>query len=222
MTDPKHSAFERFLIARDKDIRRISRHTRGEFTPSDVQSEAWLITDYLPWSGDIAIDLGNTAYQETLLSHLYQRLVRYTERTVRHALRLDQQDRDEAPADRYDLLNNSSNGGTHDPLALLIAQESTSSQNDEPNPHQSLASAYLHLLRRHGGRVDTLAGYLLISTSHCYRCCSKARHLARCQRTLCMTPSHDQDDRALKPWRKFRVTRIARQLDFEFHEAALC
>lgn len=82
------AAFERFTRAHRDDLRRISRHTNGESSMGDVQSEAWLMLHALADKGK-PVDLDAPADVRRLLAHLYQHLVRYTELQVRHAVRLD-------------------------------------------------------------------------------------------------------------------------------------
>ena len=101
----------------------------------------------------------------------------------------------------------------YDPLNALIQAE-----EDEPelNAHQSLAGAYLQLLRRFDNRMAGVADHLLISVSYCYRRCAHARHLAVYQCPL--PPTAAADDAAFVPgaWRRFRAVRQPIQLSLEF------
>lgn len=221
MIDPRYSPFEQFLIDRDKDIRRIAGRTRSEITAEDVRNEAWIFAVELSQTGNIAAEIVNLEFQEKVLSHLFQYFVRYTEHNVRNAVRLDQQAYEDGPADRYDLLDHLSAGGLSDPLSLLLAWESAPSGSGEPDPLHTQAGAYYHLLGRHDGKITTLAEYLQISASHCYRCYGRVRQLAEAQWSMAFAPAANATEPPLKPWRKFRVVRAPRQLDFRFHEWAL-
>jgi hypothetical protein len=204
-------AFTKFTVARRPDLRRIARHTQGEHSVEDVVNEAWLLAAHLWERGDIAADFGDTAFQQRLLAHLYQKLVRYTERNIRHALRLDHPTRDESTTPLIDRL---ADAGT-DPLSTAIAaQECPSSRNDTVF---SLAVAYLFLLRRFNNRMRALANHLLISLSHAYRCCARARWLVAQQHSLPWKPSDAKT--ALRPWRTFRARHTPRQLELEFGPA---
>jgi hypothetical protein len=184
-----------------------------------VEQDAWLIACDLAETQDVAAYLASPEHQEMLLRYLYQHVVRYRERKIRHAIRLDQ-DREEGP-DKYDLLSNSSARDIPDPLAALIARESERLQDDEPSPHGSVAGAYAYLLRNYGDNMRALADYLLISVSYCYRCYARAGQLARSQHSIFCGATHD-DKTVLPPrrWRNYRVQRAALQPTSDLHERA--
>jgi hypothetical protein len=209
VADPRYTAFKQFLALRCKDIQRIASHTRNEYTVADVENEAWLIASDLVGDEDFTAHFLNPEFQGTLLRYLYQQLVKYKERKFRNPVRLDQKD-DDGP-DQYDLLGGAGNNDTPDPLAILIASEDAPPGNDEPNPHDTQAGAYVHLLRRHKGSIRDLAEYLRISVSHCYRCIARARELARYQSALSFSMA--RDDMRIRRWRNFRVRGVARRLD---------
>lgn len=123
------------------------------------------------------LDLASQACEETLLSHLYQRLVRYTEQNVRHAVRLDH-----APADGTDephpLVHVLVSNQGRDALDELIERESAATLDADLTAHGSLAAAYLHLLDHFDSRMAAVADHLLISKSYAYRCCARARLLS--------------------------------------------
>lgn len=211
-------AFDRFVEQRSEALKRISRHSRGEFALEDVRSEAWLMWRTLAASGR-SLDLADPQDQETLIARLYQQLVRYTELNVRNAVRLDH-----APGDAdepHPLAYLLSAGEHHDPLvALLEAEESHSRDVAEPTAGESLAGAYLHLLRRFDNRMAEVAAHLLISVSYCYRRCAQARDLAVFQQPLPRGALAASDDvgSAPGPWRRFRMMRPPVQLCFDFEE----
>jgi len=66
----------------------ISRATRGEASPEEVESEEWLLVTELQSKG-VRIDLQQAEHRQPILARLYQQLVRYTELNVRYAVRLD-------------------------------------------------------------------------------------------------------------------------------------
>lgn len=114
-------------------------------------------------------------------------------------------------------------GEHHDPLvALLEAEESHSRDVAEPTAGESLAGAYLYLLRRFDNRMAEVAAHLLISVSYCYRRCAEARCLAAFQQPL---PPEALTTRGAAasmtgPWRRFRIVRASAQLCFEFESDA--
>ena len=207
--------FDRFVLERSGDLQRIARGTRGEREYGDVVNEAWLMARTLAAKHRIAIDFADPAFQKMLLSYLYQHLVRYTDTTIRFAVRLDHspgQDTDRATP--HPLLNMLTNGDADDPLSLLLASENRPVLPLRADEQHSLASAYLVLLKHLGNRMHSLAKHLLISPSYAYRCCAKARGLVARQHALLLMPPVTAA--SLKPWRRQRALRIPRQIEFDF------
>ena len=206
-------AYFRFLARRERKLKEISSHARGEVTFEDVKSEVLMTLDRFASKG-VAINLDDLAHQELVISHLYQRLVRYTELNVRHAVRLDHSPKGEEDQ-AHPLAHLLAAENHYDPLNALIQAEEDAPEF-EPNAHQSLAGAYLQLLRRFDNRMAGVADHLLISVSYCYRRCAHARHLAVHQRPL--PPNTAANDAAFIPgaWRRFRAVRQPIQLSFEF------
>lgn len=209
-------SFDRFLKQCAEALKRISRHSRGEFALEDVRSEVWVMWRTLMASGR-SLDLTVAQDQETLIARLYQHLVRYTELNVRNAVRLDH-----APGDAdepHPLAHLLSAGEHHDPLVALIeAEQARSRDRAEPTAGESLAGAYLHLLRRFDNRMAEVAAHLLISVSYCYRRCAEARCLAAFQQPLPSEALNARGDSASMtgPWRRFRMMRAQVQLCFDF------
>jgi hypothetical protein len=207
--------FERFLQQRGKDLRRIARATRGEQEYADVAQEAWLMAGPLSTRCGMAPDFLDAGFQDLLLSHLYQALVRYTELNVRHAVRLDHGTGDDGEeGGQHWLMNRLASDGGHDPLSLLIAGQEEPAQSGDEEQHPSLAGAWIVLLRGCEGHMRAAAEHLLISVSHAYRCCAKARHLASRQNAIPLTPPRTAAQ--LGPWRRYRIMRTPRQLEFDF------
>ena len=209
--------FDQFILARNEGLRRIARHTRGEYSYGDVVNEAWLMAEAVSARLHVPIHFLDATFQHVLLGHLYQHLVHYTDLNVRHAVRLDQA----APGDddhtaTHPLLRMLSSDDGSDPLSLLIAAEDTPCRPSRANQHHSLASAYLIMLDHFGGRMRSVANHLLISTSHAYRCCAKARRRTSFQHALELAPPASMP--VLKPWRRRRALRAPRQLEFDFDE----
>jgi len=136
-------AFIRFLRSHQQDWRRISRRTRGEHSPEDVQAEAWLMLATLRNKG-ITIDLDAPDHQSLLISHLYQHLVRYTELDVRNAVRLDHAPNGEE-GEAHPLAHLLAADAHYDPVvALMHAEDQGQSALDRNlSAHQSMAAAYL-------------------------------------------------------------------------------
>ena len=116
--------FDRFILERKDDLKRIARHTRGECTYGDVVNEAWLMAETLSARQRVSIDFLDPAFQQRLLSHLYQHLVRYTDLNVRHAIRFDHAPGNETEHGAvHPLLEMLASDGGSDPLSLLLTSE---------------------------------------------------------------------------------------------------
>lgn len=214
LTDP---AFERFVLERKKRLQHIASHTRGEYQLLDVISEAWLMAGTLAARKGMRVDFANEAFQDLLLSHLYQALVRYTELNVRHAVRLDHAARDGGSEDEsHPLMRTLPNDEGRNPLSELLRQEAEAQEDQALENHHSLASAYVRLLRHFDNRMEAVANHLLISTSYAYQRCAHARLLAVRQ---CPVPLPIPAGKFIpKPWRRFRIHRSPEQLAFDFDE----
>jgi len=92
------------------------------------------------------------------------REVRYTEKNIRHAVRLDHWAYgDDSTYDVHPILNQLSTDASTDPLAVLHAKYDAIATAEIPSPHHSRASAYAHLLSHFDNRVQNVARYLLIA-----------------------------------------------------------
>ncbi|QWP78512.1 hypothetical protein J5226_09020 [Lysobacter sp. K5869] len=209
--------FQRFLCEHEKALKRIASHTRREHSYEDVVNEAWLMADTLAARDGIAADFGDPAFQQRLLSHLYQHLVRYTELHVRRSVRLDHAPGDGSdPGASHPLLNRLTSDDGHDPLSLLLAAEARPAAPTQANERHSLAGTYLTLLNHLGNRMPRVARHLLISRSYAYRRFADARTITANQHALLLNPPASAC--ALRPWRRERAERIPRQLEFDFDE----
>lgn len=216
MADKHETAFQKFLIDRKKDLQRIARHTRGEYEPADVQNEAWLMIDHIRNTKDVQLDISNRQHQDFLLSYLHQHFVRYTEKTVRYAEKLDQWNGNtEEGFTSHPLLRKLAADAGSDPLNEWLERESVSRRPSEPPDRHSLAGAYIDLLRRFDNKMRAVADYLLISISYCYRRYAVALQLTRSQRPI---PNARTDDKNFSPraWRSFRIWTAPQQLVLDF------
>jgi hypothetical protein len=211
-------AFERFVLDRKADLARIARSTRGEHSFDDVRNEAWLMAGTLSSKYGIAVELVSRDFQEKLLGHLHNHLVKFTDRNVRHAVRLDRAPKGDATRESaHSLIRTLVADAGNDPLSLLTAQDdAAATATEHADGRHSLAAAYLVLLSHFGNKMRRFADHLLISRSHAYRCCTKASRLASSQRSLALVlPSRVS---ALRPWRRRRMLRIPRQMAFDFED----
>jgi hypothetical protein len=176
MTTENDDGFASFVRQRQDDIKRIAKRTRGEYQPAEVQNVAWLLAQDMHSRKGIPIDFLNPDYQERLLSHVYQELVRYRETHVRHAIRLNHGSTDD-DENEHPLMHTLVSDDGRDPLAeLLVPEAATLTQGVDIS--YSLAADYAHLLGQFDNNLQAVADFLLISISAVRRRCSHAIWLA--------------------------------------------
>lgn len=200
--------FNAFVSSHRRALQRIGRATRGECQFEDIVNEAWLMIEQMGGERELA----DPAFGDRVLAHLYQRLVRYTDRTVRFATRLDHNpgnDDDSIPHPIMAML--ASDQGRH-PLTELLAIEEGARQLSQEQRESSQMSAWLVLLRQHDFQMRSLAAHLLISVSYAYRRRAHARKLVICQNALPFAPP---DASGLGPWRRYRFNRVPQQLQLQ-------
>ena len=209
--------FDHFVNRHKAHLERIARATRGEFQYDDVVQEAWLMANHLEAHRGISADFLDREFLKTLFSHLFQKLVRYTELHVRHAARLDHANGDDAGEGAlHPLMNKLVGDDGRDPLSYLQAAEDASDSALYVQHFHSLAGAYPALLNRLGNRMHSVADHLLISLSYAYRCYARARWFAVRQMPLTL-PMADADF-MLGPWRRARAIRAPVQFAFDFED----
>jgi hypothetical protein len=205
MHDAQGSAFDAFASIHAADFRRIAAASRGELSAGDVCNEAWLLALEIGERRGRALDLRHGDDAGLLIRYLYNHCVKYAERVVRHAVRLDHAARGDAERDDHWLNDHlAADEGEH-PLSLLESAETATAEPAAPDPYQSPAAGWIRLLQRFDRRMSDVADFLMISASWCYTCCRQASHEARTQWPLPHGLSVGDDDSALRPWRTFKL-----------------
>nr|WP_295074710.1 hypothetical protein [uncultured Roseateles sp.] len=156
-------SYQAFIIQRAAEIRRIARQTCGEHTAEDVQVEAWLIAERISTKRGFSINFSHRADQEQVLAWLYNHLVKYADKQIRYAVKLDKDwDKEDADAAVHAMARLLTAPDSFDPAVMLLRQE------DEPDPlglskhSYSQASAYVILLSRFDWDAEELAVHLCI------------------------------------------------------------
>lgn len=208
-------AFAQFLVQCDQALRQLAKATRGEHRHEDVCQQAWLEAHELAGEQGLAPDFLDTAFQQQVIHRLYRRLY-YSGRWFRSHARLDHGFNGD---DARPLASRLAGDEGRDPLRELLEVEATAAKppNEDSLP-LSLALAWVMLLRRHDRRMCTVAARLLISVSHAYRCCAKAKWLAAHQLPIPLQREPDNASLQLGPWRRRRAERVPRQLVFDFDD----
>ena len=209
-------AFQQFTVRRKKNLQSIARATRGEYRFEDVVNEAWIMASSLQTSDGRPLDLSDMDSQRRLLSYLFQHLVRYTEKKVRNAVRLDHAPKgSEHDGDAHPLAYLLVSNDGRDPLGELLEQEADSALESGLCAHGSLAAAYVYLLRRFRNNMSAVADHLRIARSYAYRRCANARWLVT---HVTHIPIPIVEHFMLGPWRSFRLRRPHVQLAFDFDD----
>lgn len=212
MTPAQQEALMAFLAARRGKLGWIAKKTKYEYELGDLEGEAWLIAADMVGQ-DPSLDLADAGVQDRLLARLYQRTVKFCEIQVRYAERIDRAFEGDDGASEHPLMRRlQADGGAH-PLSLLLEGPPVHLVRDDPDPYASKAAAYIRLIQRCGHRMPAVARFLRISVSHWYRCCKRAKQVAKQQPSLPGMILPEDDERALVPWRAVRAERRARQLE---------
>ncbi|MDA7418045.1 hypothetical protein PGB34_16900 [Xenophilus arseniciresistens] len=176
---PDGEAFERFVSRHKKKLRGIAYKTAGEQQYEDVVQEAWLMACTLRAEDSGPLDLSDEIHQQRLLAHLCQHLVRYTELTVRHAVRLEHGTGSDGSEDGHPLARTLTSDGGRSVLDALMERDAEQLLERELQAHGSQAAAYIQLLRHFDDHMEAVALHLRVSVSYAYRRCAHARRLAQ-------------------------------------------
>jgi len=211
-------AFQRFVKAKRSRFKAIAWKTSNEHAPEDIENLAWIKAFEVAEKLGMSIDFDDPFFQDRVVAFLYSDLVDFSEKTVRKAVKLDQQiDGEDIAVDDQPAMRKLAASDFCDPLQHLIAAEEVREEPPEHEPYESRAGAYLHLLRRFDNRMREVAQHLLISRSYCYFRYNEA--LAMVQQQLPLPGAGLATDSAKNPksWRAFRQVRRWAQMELDFH-----
>lgn len=207
-------AYLRFLAQCKGDLLWIAKATRHEHRYEDVCQQAWQEACELAGERGSPLDFLDPVFQQAVLKRLRRKLID-GDRRFRHATRLDHGfDGDDAHPLARTLVSDEG----RDPLSHWLDAECATEPPDEDRLPLSLALAWAMLLRRHDQHMRAVAVQLLISVSHAYHCCARARWLAAHQHPIPLEPAPRHATPQLGPWRRRRAIRIPQQLAFDFDE----
>lgn len=155
---------QQFFRDRADDLKRIARATRGDTELGDVQNEAWLVTVDIERKRGYPVDFAVRADQETVIGTLYNRLVKFAEKHLRHAVRLDTDwDKDESTSFGAVLARLLTAPFSSRPDARLRQSQDAAEAPDTVQRSYSEASAYVLLLMRFDWDRPELADHLRIA-----------------------------------------------------------
>ncbi len=219
MTSIDWTLLEQFLAQHSRDFSRISRATRGEFSPRDVAGEARLIVVELAGRSAERVDLDAPNFIDGLLRRLYKRLVEFQDKKVRNGVRLDHAPSGHDDVDGWNpIAARLVSDDGFDPLTHLLAAEAQNEQQAGADAAISPAAAWLRLIQHFNQDMLAVARHLLISRSWAYRCVNRAVTLAGRQRSLACVL---RDQSLPRPWRNFKLCRVPVQLPLDFGDEVL-
>lgn len=151
----------RFLTSRRADLRRIAARTCGEHTIEDVCAESWLIAQDIGRKRGLAVDFLNVDDQRLVLSWLHCKLVRFAEKSVRFAVKLDKDwDNEDGESAMNALARLLTAPEQFDPLVKMQADEERFDPLALVRHSYSQASAYVILLHRFDWDLQALSDHL--------------------------------------------------------------
>jgi hypothetical protein len=177
--------FHTFLETRRGDLRRISAQTRGEMSTDELASESWLIAIEIGQRRGWVFDFADEDDQDTLFAWMHNRFVKYAEKAIRYAIKLDRdwdnEDGERAGATLARLLTAPLGS---DPQAAQHAREEQHELTAIAQHSYSEAAAYVLLLIRVDWHIEDLAALLWIGVSALRERLKKAGLLTRVQPSL--------------------------------------
>lgn len=153
-----------FLRAQAAALRRIAGATRGDMNVEDVKQEAWLVAADIEQRRGYPVDFSDPGDQESVLKWLYCKLVKFAEKQMRHAVRIDKDwDQEDAEVAAGALARLLTSPLDSDPLVRLQQAEDEVDYSKIVRHSYSEASAYVLLLIRFDWDVEALASDLRIT-----------------------------------------------------------
>lgn len=166
-------------------FRRIARAAQGEVSIEDVQSEAWIEAVTLESKRGLAVDFDNPLDQNHLIARLYLRLVKFANKTIRHAVKLDTDwDREESRSQGAALARMLAAPTDSDPAERYEDSQDVPGLDEAIRRSYSQATAYMILLDRFNWEQTTLADHLCIAITTLRLRVRLARGIVRKQPSL--------------------------------------
>ena len=193
--------FEGFVDARRNDLRRIANATQGEMELDDLIQEAWVVAIEIGERMDEPFDFANVEHQEHLLARLFVRFVRYADKTVRWAVKLDRGwDDPEEESAGMALANALASPETDNPLTRAVLVDQATEFMETVRASYSQAAAYAILLGRVEWDLGDLADLLWVGRD------TVRRRLGRVSGLVAVQPSCFDGVETIpedfEPWRR--------------------
>jgi len=155
--------YQAFIVQRRGELRRIASRTCGEHTAEDVEVEAWLIAERIGAKRGFPINFSHREDQEQVLAWLHNEFVKWADKQVRYAVKLDKDwDKEDADSSVLAMARLLTAPDTYDPAILLLRREEVPDPLALTRHSYSQASAYVILLCRFDWDAEELAAHLRI------------------------------------------------------------
>ena len=193
--------FDGFVSSRKGDLRRIASATQGEMEVDDLIQEAWVVAIEIGERMDESFDFANVEHQEDLLARLFVRFVRYADKTVRWAVKLDRGwDDPEEETAGLAMARALASPETDNPLTRAVLEDQATEFMEGVRASYSQAAAYVILLGRVEWDLGDLADLLWVGRD------TVRRRLGRVSGLVAVQPSCFDGVETIpedfEPWRK--------------------
>lgn len=179
------SFFSKLLPSILSDLRRIAGRSNGEVTVEDLQSEAWIVAHELGETGAAPADPTDKGLHHQILSRLYNRFVKFADKHLWFAVRLDEQREDEDGDRRENSIAARLSGPESDEPSQAI--ETRQSERDEEQLLRSSFSeavAYVRLFSNMRNERALVCEHLAIAGRTLRRRVRRAERLVSLQSSL--------------------------------------
>jgi len=175
--------FARLIPSIISDLRRIANRSRGETTVEDLQTEAWLVAEELSRDRDPPPDVGDKGFHQQILGRLYNRFVKFADKQLRFAVRLDEQREDDDGGTRENPIAAALAAPEgYDPAHTLEMREGEREQEQRILGRFDEAIAYVRIFATMRNDRLAIADHLAIATCTLYRRMKRAEQVVQCQR----------------------------------------
>ncbi|MBR8303459.1 hypothetical protein KDW49_22380 [Burkholderia dolosa] len=178
------SFFERLVAPMLRHLRYIAKLTKGEHSVDDLKNEAWIIAEEIKGERGATVEPEDAELQESVIARLHKLFGRFVNRTMRFAVRLDQEDVDDSGDARENSVAARLAAPVHyEPLAVIEREEEVKETARVIASQFSQAVAYYQMFDHFDGDSSALASYLAVAS------CTLRRRVRRVERTARDQPS---------------------------------
>lgn len=186
MTDRDGAAlFHRLIAPMIRRLTHLAELTSREQSVDDLKSEAWILSEEIKVERGRYIEPEDEELQSTIMERLFKRHGKFVNRQFRHAVRIDQEERNTDG----EFMTNSvfarlSGPAQHEPEVAAQQAEETVEAQAAIAARFSEAVAYFHMFDHFDGSSEALASYLAIAAGLLQRRVRRAERITREQPSM--------------------------------------